>query len=97
MKAQHTPGPWEAHFGSRDAEIESSEHEYPPVCSVYNTGCEEEETRGMAQANARLIEAAPELLRVLKIMVGDVNGEWYKARNMDAIEIIRKAEGRDVA
>jgi hypothetical protein len=57
--SEHTPGPWRVAFGNR-LEIHGPKDEIGwPKSIVYNAGlCTDEE----AQANARLIAAAPELL-----------------------------------
>ncbi len=56
---KHTPGPWRVAIGSR-LEIRGPKDEIGwPVPVVYNAGLHTDET---AQANARLIAAAPELL-----------------------------------
>jgi hypothetical protein len=61
--AKHTQGPWRVAIGSR-LEIRGPRDEIGwPVPVVYNAGLHTDET---AQANARLIAAAPELLAALQ-------------------------------
>lgn len=61
----HTPGPWRVAIGSR-LEIRGPRDEIGwPVPVVYNAGLHTDET---AQANARLIAAAPDLLAALEAL-----------------------------
>ena len=63
MKTQHTPGPWThkatASLGPQYAVYGESDRTGRDVAVVYNNGNE-------AEANARLIAAAPELLEALE-------------------------------
>jgi len=62
MSAKHTPGPWVAETGAgRGAWIKGSDGEW----SALSCGATDE----VAEENARLIAAAPELLDALKWMV----------------------------
>jgi hypothetical protein len=64
--SEHTPGPWRVAFGNR-LEIHGPKDEIGwPKSIVYNAGlCTDKE----AQANARLIAAAPQLLQALNDLV----------------------------
>lgn len=82
-KTQHTPGPWHAYCkysGGNAAIAKSSDWEvmhrrtvgaedYPEgaLISIVNAGW------GNAEANARLIAAAPELLEALKVAEATIN------------------------
>jgi hypothetical protein len=74
---QHTPAPWRVAFGNR-LEIHGPKDEIGwPKSIVYNAGlCTDEE----AQANARLIAAAPELLQALDDLESLVSG-WLSDAN----------------
>ena len=91
QKTSHTPGPWEV-FDSHSGIYILDSAEQAAVCKL--EWCLE------AEANARLIASAPELLSVLKRLCSkfgvDDNGtprdwtEWREARSA-----IKKAEGRE--
>jgi hypothetical protein len=67
MMSKHTPGPWQVHsaeteydlyiVGNVDGPLDNGEMNYTPVCDVADTKD--------ADANLRLICAAPALLRAL--------------------------------
>lgn len=60
MNTQHTPGPWHT-AGDQGVQIRSEKHQIAKVWTM----------RGNEwKANARLIAAAPDLLEVLKEIVG---------------------------
>jgi hypothetical protein len=87
---KHTPGPWMVEGGG----FVGGPVGYGRICQFWNKF--EEDFRN-ADANARLIAAAPELLRVLKAALyqtgcdGDLCGYvWHE----EAREIIAKAEGK---
>ena len=65
--AQHTPAPWRVAFGNR-LEVHGPNDEIGwPASIVFNAGlCTSEE----AQANARLIAAAPDLLDMCERLLG---------------------------
>jgi hypothetical protein len=87
MSAQHTPGPWKVKAGT-NAVLAGRKQ----ICSHVNAASALPvnmlEDQEIAQANARLIAAAPEMLEVLKTLCdmaddGDVAcwvAEWDKAR-----------------
>jgi hypothetical protein len=64
---KHTPGPWQAHshqwslcvVGNIDGPLDNGEMHYTPVCDV-------SDIPDAADANMRLICAAPELLALLQ-------------------------------
>lgn len=64
---QHTPGPWRVALGNR-LQVRGPKDEIGwPAAIVYNAGlCTSEE----AQANARLIAAAPDLLDMCERLLG---------------------------
>ena len=96
-KIQYTPGPWGKQY------IESSKfNEYWSISSCrgdiaiqFNVGIGEKEN----QANARLIAAAPELLKALEKMVSILENARMKEFHMDVLEeskqAITKAEGKE--
>ena len=86
MKTKHTPGPWECDTGGQPIIINGPEEgEANIVALVYDDHCPPRGVLGAylygeerAAANARLIEAAPELLRELKNCVAAIQ-KWGKA------------------
>jgi hypothetical protein len=98
MNAQHTPGPWKYSF-------EGSNPDWAIVTSaggaiVANVNCEtgpdaisSPATRKMpADANAKLIAAAPDLLEACKAMLARCCGEYPDhPETIALIEAIRKA------
>lgn len=91
--AKHTPGPWRVAFGNR-LEIHGPKDEIGwPKSIVYNAGlCTDEE----AQANARLIAAAPRLLQALRDLAAwagespEGRGAW---EYVNACAAVSAAEG----
>src|SRR6476646_6775635 len=97
--SKHTPGPWRPSY-DRGYFVETDHDDKPSsgnVCNIeQGDGCSKEE----AQANARLIAAAPDLLKACKAMVtycgkyaieDYAKGQWPYQNLMDAIA---KAEGK---
>ena len=84
----HTPGPWKLHFWAENVAV-SSDRPKPRDCETVATvfrgpeqhGNETEERR-TADANARLIAAAPDLLAALERFVTEDDGPetWRMAR-----------------
>lgn len=71
MSAQHTPGPWSVpHFADNSTPCEcayvlsESQHSMGAICEVRHGG--EDEPLEIAQANARLIAAAPDLWAIVE-------------------------------
>ena len=91
---KHTPGPWHA----ADDGGEVFDAEYIPVCYMNGIGqASEFITEKEAEANARLIAAAPELLEAciemrgyLAGLLGGDESESQHVRMLDGV--IRKAE-----
>ncbi len=86
----HTPGPWNVLWPKFDSVIVDAEERV--IASVSFTDHADKE----CEANAYLIEAAPDLLDALKRLhetglVRDLN----TPENRDALDAIAKAEGRE--
>ena len=84
MKTKHTPGPWYAlSEGVTDAAIG-----YRAIIDAHGyTVCN---PSPMGEANARLIAAAPELLRALEFAKNELH--YHPAtRNSEALEVVRAA------
>lgn len=100
QEPRHTPGPW---FVSADRERRSVLAEGYAVALVGNMGCDtgypERERRPyvlQAQANARLIAAAPDLLEALVDAGATLNaGQWPRTAARIAAAIA-KATGQEV-
>lgn len=70
----HTPGPWEVvECRERGLLVEHSHDNGPitTIAKVLGTGCDDQTTVATANADARLIAAAPDLLAAL---------EWFENR-----------------
>ncbi len=63
MAAQHTPGPWIAETVGSNIHITIDRPDKPPIAWVGG------QTAPHAKANARLIAAAPDLLKALEAML----------------------------
>lgn len=105
---QHTPGPW-AWIGDHThkqfdiyelAQGIHAGHDSKHICTINNLPRHKLENRdaGRAEANARLISAAPDLLSALREMVA----EWNRHGCCDstdarykADQAIAKAEGKE--
>jgi len=85
-----TPGPWEISKWTKRFAIEASSDNYRGLmCEVHREDFDPE----TAEANARLIAAAPEMLEMLKnIAAGRYDGAPDTAR-MRARSIVAKATG----
>jgi hypothetical protein len=89
--ASHTPGPWE---NDRQTVYSVNGVHEQEIAEVYGNA------DGNAEANARLIAAAPELLEALKRITDAIEGTEPSQHVLDclykvAIKAIAKAEGRD--
>ena len=105
MSAQHTPGPWEQSIKGYDTEflegeweiaicaVDKGDGDLPPmIAAVTNLSLVDEE----AEANAKLISAAPELLYALQELMTCKHGEFcdhYPAAYKKARAAIAKATG----
>lgn len=105
MNSKHTPGPWsvkndydERHIVIANIDGESfpdgtTSYTYDFVCDTYG-GDYESKSRAVANANARLIAAAPELLDALRNLVAvQPNLMANSAEIADARAAIAKAGG----
>ena len=103
--SRHTPGPWREASWKADriiealADPENSATYYAPICELEDGWSEE-----IGDANARLIAAAPELLKALKLLAHDVDGYGlahpeggrFECEHLDlALAAIAKATGED--
>ena len=95
-KEVHTPGPWEAAWESGDKDIYIGELGYADYRNCFARVDYDDVDHAEAEANARLIAAAPELLEALdelhaKAVVG-TDAERYGALDK-AWRAITKARG----
>lgn len=90
-EAQHTPGPWHIGGGAHSPVEIFSTSELLAHCYLMLT---EEDSRGVAEANARLFAAAPCMLAALKAVVSDPLAPVNTLAMQKALEVIAKAEGR---
>lgn len=101
-KAKHTPGPWqvkndydERHIVIANIDGESfpdgtTSYSYDFVCDTYGGDCESA-SRDVANANARLIAAAPELLERaadLIAIIADFDGDYSDPAFIEAMELL---------
>ena len=70
---KHTPGPWITHSDNSSYPLwdEDGLHPIADVIDELNERSKEE-----IEANARLIAAAPELLKTIQAIRARINGEW---------------------
>ncbi len=88
-KTTYTPGPWKVSSGSDGREIISHSCGVSfPIAKVCD-GLGKANGFKEAQANARLIASAPEMLKALKMAKDEMEGWGYYV-----IVAIAKAEGR---
>lgn len=100
MNTNHTPGPWIIHKSKFTFALQSSTEPHAGlICHVYAKGDPSADEVGFsrpeeAQANARLIAAAPDLLKDAK----DVVSAWENGDLAEAVRwlsaTIAKAEGK---
>lgn len=89
MNTKHTPGPWVVDRTHPELERNVVWSGDQIIASVVN------DQHGNADANARLVAAAPELLEALRYMVANAEAEgWSEMMLADATAAIAKAEGR---
>lgn len=97
-RAKHTPGPWHAESSGEPLAgwMVLARGQGNCVCSTSNL-------KGRAEANARLIAAAPELLDAAKLVLVDLDhyvsnhGPGPDVRLATLRAAIAKAEGQEVA
>lgn len=98
--SKHTPGPWKVHpyrnvsVGPYNKGIDVGP--YGRAVARVIGAFEEQHAGPEAEANARLIAAAPEMLRVLKVVESfmDAVGPAYRDDLQQVRDVIAKAEGR---
>lgn len=104
MTSKHTPGPWRYDFDGDDFPIvgrptwECTRYGVKgewSIALVHCLGEESQEDGNEAEANARLIAAAPELLEALKLAHDYLCGDgWEDDERLKPInEALSKAEG----
>lgn len=97
---KHTPGPWVARRalkpvdGEYDFAISARNGGAPVLAEAFGRAADTNGTNLPAEANARLIAAAPELLTALKQWADNPDG-WSVDQVNAAQAIIRKATGSD--
>lgn len=93
MNVKHTPGPW--HVELKTHILDANRTLIANVCDRYDGT--NNNFLSSAEANARLIAAAPELLEALRdlvdVMTGRMNGETVALHN--ALVTITKATGEN--
>lgn len=98
MSAQHTPGPWvwDGDYTLRPAHPDPTSSATHTILSEHGPfgflGTDHRATEAEFQANKRLIEAAPDLLKALTAMLYDDDHDEAKCLAMRAIA---KATGAD--
>jgi len=78
---KYTPGPWR--YGSPTDEILTKEG--TPICSI--SVSRNQVSKEQADANARLLAAAPELLRALNLMIHKATKQNWNDKYPDELEI----------
>ena len=100
MSAKHTPGPWRPTFGQLVRVFPKGSNS--PICGVHIRGKfvgKQKRSHEEADANARLIAAAPDMLEALKEIETRLSGDGYvdsddKVAGLMSIRAaIAKAEG----
>lgn len=94
MEGKHTPGPWKLDNEPSFHRNRVWTEDMRPIVNLCSMGMSPADIDPEAQANARLIAAAPDLLEALHRVWDDIDDETMPA----TVEIIRaaiaKAEGR---
>ena len=88
--SKHTPGPW-------IAEARSTLDTFYDVTTLDGSGIAAiwDDSPGIAEANARLIAAAPDMVKALKVAHGAIWSGGNTVKALSAIEAaIAKADGR---
>ncbi len=98
VESKHTPGPWSSYDMVRTSGLPFAPvHATTLIAKVYSTAFQDDE---QAIANARLMAAAPDLLKALKALSASVFvADAPQAPDLSSaikmtIEAIKKAEGR---
>ncbi len=99
MSAQHTPGPWTVEADVRTERNRSTGEDIEYVAG-FNISAKSEEIVGVegiipsstAEANARLIAAAPELFESLRSLANAPQSGWTIAQAL-ARDIVARLEG----
>lgn len=91
-RAKHTPGPWrKGRMADGSIGIHSEPFDLDTPCSEIATLTDPHGfADGVAEANARLIAAAPDLLAACKRMLVEIE---HGGSNMTAIRCMAEAEG----
>ncbi len=90
MKTQHTPGPWGNNkWNCQEHQISANGGTIALVSHSRSLVPENE-----ADANARLIAAAPDLLEALKYLDGELKRRGFDFGRLKIKEAITKAEGK---
>ncbi len=86
----HTPGPWMAH--GMNVSVAGIRGTRPPLITVASIYPSNDDNAKQAEADARLIAAAPDLLMVCKAIAAH---DYASPEELDALNAaIDKAEGR---
>lgn len=105
--SEHTPGPWSLEPPKSSPFTPQANnrvwpstawanHRRDPICQLSSQGAAPPDIDPEAQANARLIAAAPELLAALKSLIENVETGSYESTGQciaDCRAVIAKAEG----
>lgn len=92
MKTQHTKGPWE--INETWGTIEGSKGEEIAAIHPAQAGDTRRVNRAVAQANANLIAAAPEMYALLKELMDNGHIDTTDERLKAIKKTIARAEGR---
>jgi hypothetical protein len=89
----HTPGPWRAITGKPTKKNPTGDAMVVAGGSMAIDCLKSGETHEESMANALLVAASPELLRVLEMLIDDAHPAPFDARRNLAKQIIAKATG----
>jgi len=94
--SQHTPGPWEVQKTSHLEIYITQPHNLPNrKPGFYAEVRRFTPNSAEVEANARLIAAAPEMLKALEMLVEKIkNDEWFEDWSKIATSVIAKAKGK---
>ena len=94
MTAQHTPGKWH-HTGANEYHGNYVEDDHGnTLCDLYHKGTDGQIFHhDNAEANARLISAAPDLLEALQVVIANWTGGSFHPAIEQACQAIAKATG----